>query len=161
MKKGAGITRRPVFCSSPRNIFRFLLTSKPHVVYSKIVEREEINSDARGRRNVGLTILNVRYLTLGQSKPRLKQSQASGETTVGLFSLSNQKPKPEIVPLNCPHCHHPLTADEIKSLWCSYAGTLQTPHPGPGRPAKPRCPCGRMTKDYADKTGHHCQDRTR
>jgi len=34
----------------------------------------------------------------------------------------------------CPHCQKPLTPEEIRSLWGSYCGSLQTPHAGPGRP---------------------------
>ena len=57
----------------------------------------------------------------------------------------------------CPHCHSPLTPAEVKSLWGSYRGSLQTPHAGPGRtPSQDRCPCGRMTKNRAEKRKHKC-----
>jgi hypothetical protein len=57
----------------------------------------------------------------------------------------------------CPHCSHKLTPEEVRSLWASYCGKLQTPHAGPGRPrTKPRCACGAMTLERAAKRGHVC-----
>lgn len=57
----------------------------------------------------------------------------------------------------CPHCHKPLTEAQIKRIWASYTGAKQTPHAGPGRPrVKPRCKCGAMTRERAEKHGHAC-----
>jgi hypothetical protein len=60
--------------------------------------------------------------------------------------------------MNCPHCNQEISPEELKSLWASYTGSLQTPHAGPGRPRKAkRCPCGAMTVTRARQRGHKCQ----
>jgi hypothetical protein len=47
--------------------------------------------------------------------------------------------------MTCPHCAHPLSPEQLKRLWASYCGRLQTPHAGPGRPRDgERCACGAM-----------------
>jgi hypothetical protein len=46
--------------------------------------------------------------------------------------------------MKCPHCGHKLSPAEIKHLWGSYCGSLQTPHAGPGRPVT--CDCGKCQK---------------
>lgn len=62
--------------------------------------------------------------------------------------------------MNCPHCEHELTPEEIRALWGSYCGTLQTPHAGPGRPRwKKRCRCGAMTIARAKQRNHKCPAR--
>jgi hypothetical protein len=66
--------------------------------------------------------------------------------------------------MKCPHCKHKLTTEdidltteELKSLWASYTGSLQTPHAGPGRPRwKKRCHCGEMTLARAKQRNHKC-----
>jgi hypothetical protein len=66
-----------------------------------------------------------------------------------------KKRKPVVPP--CPHCGHALTADELRSMWGAYRGSLQTPHAGPGRPpSEDRCPCGAMTKARAKARNHKC-----
>lgn len=63
--------------------------------------------------------------------------------------------------MNCPHCKHELTPEEIRSIWGSYCGVRQTPHAGPGRPRwKKRCPCGAMTKARAKQRNHKCTSST-
>lgn len=60
--------------------------------------------------------------------------------------------------IKCPHCDHELDIEQIKSIWGSYAGKLQTPHAGPGRPrSEKRCPCGEMTKTRAKMRNHKCE----
>ena len=59
--------------------------------------------------------------------------------------------------INCPHCQHELTAEELKTLWGRWRASLSTPHPGPGRPKyKKPCPCGKMTAERAKLRNHVC-----
>jgi hypothetical protein len=62
----------------------------------------------------------------------------------------------------CPHCDHELTPEEIRTIWASYTGSLQTPHAGPGRPRyKKRCRCGAMTVERAKQRNHKCPPKAR
>lgn len=61
--------------------------------------------------------------------------------------------------MECPHCEHKLTPEEVKTLWGRYTANLRTVHRGgkEGRPrSKRRCPCGAMTRDRAAKRNHQC-----
>jgi hypothetical protein len=47
----------------------------------------------------------------------------------------------------CPYCSTGITVEELRRLWGSYCGRLQTPHRGPGRPKqKQAARIGRPTK---------------
>jgi hypothetical protein len=59
--------------------------------------------------------------------------------------------------MRCPHCEEDLTVEQIRTIWASYTGSLQTPHAGPGRPrTAKRCRCGAMTRARAKQRNHKC-----
>lgn len=64
--------------------------------------------------------------------------------------------------VECPHCEHEITPEELKTLWGRWRASLAAPHAGPGRPRyKKRCRCGEMTLERARKRNHVCPPKTR
>lgn len=55
--------------------------------------------------------------------------------------------------MNCPHCQHPLTKQEVGAL---FSGLKTKPSGGRPRSAAPRCACGLLTVKMAALRHHHC-----